>query len=399
MTIKGFLIFCFFIQLNVSCPKENVVNQQTLKEINTPIKVGAENSNAYYPLLKGKKIGCVVNHTSIIAKKHLVDTLLLAGFDIQKIYTPEHGLKGTADAGEHVENGMYKEIPIISLYGDNKKPQKEQLHGIDLMLFDMQDVGIRFFTYISTLHYVMEACAENNIPLLVLDRPNPHAHYVDGPVLISGYESFIGMHHVPVCYGMTIGEYGKMINEEGWLKNKVQCPLKVIPCLNYDRDHIFEISVKPSPNLPNSLAIQLYPSICLFEGTVLSLGRGTNKQFQVVGHPSLKGSYSFTPLPNEGAKDPVLNGQLCFGEDYSQLDVNQIFQGKKLDISYIMKFYNNFEDKGGFFLKNKFFDKLAGTNELRNQIIAGKSEDVIRKSWQTELNKFVTIRKKYLIYE
>lgn len=399
MTIKGILIFFLFVQLNVSCPKENGFNQLTLKEINRAVQMGAENSSAYYPLLKGKKIGCIVNHTSIIGKRHLVDTLLLAGFDIKKIYTPEHGLKGTADAGEHIDNGIYKDIPIISLYGDNKKPQKEQLHDIDLMLFDMQDVGIRFFTYISTLHYVMEACAENNIPLIVLDRPNPHAHYVDGPVLISGYESFIGMHHVPVCYGMTIGEYSKMINEEGWLKNKVQCSLKVIPCLNYDRDKIFEISVKPSPNLPNSLAIQLYPSICLFEGTVLSLGRGTNKQFQVVGHPSLKGPYRFTPLPNEGAKDPVLNGQLCFGEDYSQLDVNQVFKSKKLDLSFILKFYNSFEDKEAFFLKNNFFDKLAGTDELRNQIHSGKSEEAIRKSWQEKLNKFVDIRKKYLIYE
>jgi uncharacterized protein YbbC (DUF1343 family) len=363
------------------------------------LKVGAENTEKYFHLLKDKNIGCVVNHTSKIKTTHLVDSLLNAKIIIAKIFSPEHGLKGTADAGEHVSNDVYKNIPIISLYGDNKKPKADQLKGIDIMIFDMQDVGVRFYTYISTLHYVMESCAELNIPLIILDRPNPHAHYVDGPMLKEGYESFIGMHKVPVCYGMTIGEYGTMINDEGWLSNRIKCQLIVIKIENYKRDSLYELPIKPSPNLPNKTAVQLYPSICFFEGTVLSLGRGTDKQFQVVGHPSIKSDYSFKPMPNEGAKDPVLNGKVCYGRDYSGINVNDFHRQGKLDLSILLHFYKIYQDKNNYFLKNNFFDKLAGSDELRNQIINQLSEEEIRKSWKPYLEQFKLIRKKYLLYE
>lgn len=399
MTIKGILLLYCFIQLNVTCLSNKETQGIRVNESKSILKTGAENTTAYFSLIKGKRVGCVVNHTSVIGKRHLIDSLLSSGIKIQNIYTPEHGLKGTADAGEHISDDRYKNIPVLSLYGDNKKPKPEQLEEIEIMIFDMQDVGIRFFTYISTLHYVMEACAENKIQLIILDRPNPHAHYVDGPLLKSGFESFIGMHQVPVCYGMTIGEYGTMTNQEGWLKDGIKCDLKIIPCLNYKRNELYELPVKPSPNLPNKLAVQLYPSICLFEGTVLSLGRGTDKQFQVVGHPSLKSDFSFTPLPNEGAKDPVLNGQKCFGKDYSNLIAQEIFESKRLDLSFIIEFYNKFDNKEAFFLKNKFFDKLAGSDELRNQIVKGINEEEIRKSWKEDLEEFKKTRSKYLLYE
>jgi uncharacterized protein YbbC (DUF1343 family) len=283
-------------------------------------------------------------------------------------------------------------LTIISLYGNNKKPKPEQLAGIDVMVFDLQDVGARFYTYISSLHYIMEACAENNIPLFVMDRPNPNGAIVDGPMLEKEFTSFVGMHPIPLLHGMTIGEYARMINGEKWLKNGVQFDLKVIHCLNYKRDMPYELPVKPSPNLPNAQAVNLYASLCLFEGTNVSVGRGTEKQFQIYGSPFLTNSdFSFTPIPNFGAKEPVYKDQLCYGEDLTQIE-----KVKQLELKWLLKAYNSTSDKSKFF--NEFFTKLAGTKKLQQQIESGVSENEIRKSWEKGLQDFKKMREKYLIY-
>lgn len=359
------------------------------------IKTGADNYDAYLPLLKNKRIGIVTNQTGILSDKtHLVDFLLDKKIGIQKIFAPEHGFRGTADAGEHVVDGKDTKtgLPIISLYGNNKKPKQEQLAGIDILVFDLQDVGARFYTYISSLHYVMEACAENNIPLIILDRPNPNGGIVDGPVLEKEFTSFVGMHPIPVLHGMTIGEYGQMINGEKWLKNGIQCQLTVIPCLNYNREMTYSLPVKPSPNLPNDQAINLYASLCFFEGTNVSLGRGTEKQFQVYGSPFLpKSSFSFTPQPNFGSKEPPLKGQLCYGEDLSA-----IAKVKQLELKWLIKAYQTTNDKSKFFID--FFTKLSGTKKLQQQIEAGTPESEIRKSWKKGIEDFKKMRAKYLIY-
>lgn len=360
------------------------------------LKTGADNFEKYIPLLENKKVGIVTNQSGILTNKtHLVDFLLTKKINIQKIYAPEHGFRGTADAGEVIKDGKDTKtgLPIISLYGNNKKPKPEQLEGIDVVVFDLQDVGARFYTYISSLHYVMEACAENNIPLIVLDRPNPNGGIVDGPILEKEFTSFVGMHPIPVLHGMTIGEYAKMINGEKWLKNAAQCKLTVIPCENYKRTMFYDLLVKPSPNLPNAQSINLYASLCFFEGTNVSVGRGTEKQFQTYGSPYLtKGAFSFTPQPNEGAKDPTYNGKLCYGEDLTKIEpVN------KLELKWLMKAYAETTDKSKFF--NSFFTKLAGTKKLQEQIEKGISENEIRASWQKSLVEFKEMRSKYLIYE
>ena len=361
------------------------------------IQTGADNFEKYIPLLKGKKVGIVTNQTGILSNKtHLVDFLLEKKIRIQTIFAPEHGFRGTADAGEHVVDGKDSKtgISIISLYGDNKKPKPAQLVGIDVMVFDLQDVGARFYTYISSLHYVMEACAENGIPLIILDRPNPNGAIVDGPLLEKEFSSFVGMHPIPLLHGMTIGEYGKMINGQNWLKNAVQCHLTVIPCVNYDRKMKYNLPVKPSPNLPNDQSINLYASLCFFEGTNVSVGRGTEKQFQIYGSPFLSSKiydYHFTPKPNFGAKDPMHNGKECFGEDLSSYQkLNQ------LELKWLIKAYQNTTDKTKFF--NAFFTKLAGTKKLQIQIEKGLSENKIRESWQKDLTSFKKMRAKYLIY-
>ena len=360
-----------------------------------PIKTGADNFDKYLPALKGKKVGIVTNQTGILSDKtHLVDFLLEKKISIQKIYAPEHGFRGTADAGELIKDGKDTQtgLPIISLYGDNKKPKPEQLKGIDILVFDLQDVGARFYTYISSLHYVMEACAENNIPLVILDRPNPNGAVVDGPILEKENTSFIGMHPIPVLHGMTIGEYGKMINGEKWLKNGIQCDLTVIPCLNYTKEMPYSLPVKPSPNLPNDQSINLYASLCFFEGTNVSLGRGTEKQFQIYGSPFLpKNGFSFTPKPNFGAKDPLHNGKVCYGED-----LTAISKVSGLQLKWLLKAYNSTSDKSKFFIP--FFTKLAGTKKLQEQIEAGMTEAEIKKSWQGGIEDFKKIRKNYQIY-
>ena len=376
------------------------------------IYTGADNYTAYMPLLKDKKVGVVTNQTGIVTYKEtystevthgkavhdvtvsVVDYLIMKKVDVKKIYAPEHGFRGTADAGELIKDGKDTKtgLPIISLYGNNKKPKPEQLAGIDVLVFDLQDVGARFYTYISSLHYIMEACAEANISLIILDRPNPNGSIVDGPTLEKEHTSFVGMHEIPAMHGMTIGEYGKMINGEKWLKNGVQCGLTVIPCLNYKRDMPYSLPVKPSPNLPNDQAINLYASLCFFEGTNVSLGRGTNKQFQIYGSPDLPNTgFSFTPMPNEGAKEPPLKGIVCYGEDLSKAP-----KVKRLELKWLMKAYAETKDKSKFFIP--FFTKLAGTKTLQQQIEAGKSEAEIRKSWEPGLAKFKAMRKQYLIY-
>lgn len=403
--LNRFLIItsCFLITISCNSQSETVSKgtKSTVTEktkIKQEIETGAENFNSYLPLLKDKRVGIVTNQTGILSKeKHLVDFLLEQNINLQKIYAPEHGFRGTADAGELIVDGKDTKtnLPIISLYGNNKKPKPEQLDGIDILVFDLQDVGARFYTYISSLHYVMEACAENNIPLLVLDRPNPNGTIIDGPILEKEHTSFVGMHEIPVLHGMTIGEYAKMINGEKWLKDGIQCDLKVASCLNYSRDMKYSLPVKPSPNLPNDQSINLYASLCFFEGTNVSLGRGTEKQFQIYGSPFLPESefdFSFTPKPNFGAKDPVYNGKLCFGED-----LTEIRKVHRLELKWLLKAYENTADKTVFF--NDFFTKLAGTKKLREQIEAGMSEKEIRKTWQEGLEQFKEVRKKYLIYE
>lgn len=395
ITKSIFIITTLFFTSVYSNSFQSVTTSKTAV-VNAPIKTGADNYEKYLPLLKDKKVGIVTNQTGILSNKtHLVDFLLEKKITVQTIFAPEHGFRGTADAGEHVVDGKDPKtgLSIISLYGDNKKPKAAQLAGIDVMIFDLQDVGARFYTYISSLHYVMEACAENGVPLIVLDRPNPNGGIVDGPLLEKEFTSFVGMHPVPLLHGMTIGEYAQMINGQKWLKDGVQCKLTVIPCLDYNRKMDYSLPVKPSPNLPNDQSINLYASLCLFEGTNVSVGRGTEKQFQIYGSPFLtKTNFSFTPKPNFGAKDPLYNGKECFGEDltaYQKL--------KQLELKWLIKAYQNTSDKTKFF--NPFFTKLAGTKKLQQQIESGTSEENIRKSWTKDLEAFKKMRVKYLLYK
>ena len=351
----------------------------------------------YLPLIKGKRIGLVGNQTSIIGETHLVDALLFLGVDIRKIYTPEHGFRGNADAGAKVNNGKDEKtsLPIVSLYGKNKKPTPEMLQGIDLILFDLQDVGVRFYTYISTMTYVMEAAAENNLPVIVLDRPNPNGFYVDGPVLKAENSSFVGMHQVPVIYGMTIGEYAKMVNGEGWLKNGIRCDLTVIPINNYNRNAIYELPVRPSPNLPNWESVYLYPTLCFFEGTIVSIGRGTETPFQIYGHPDMRGSYTFTPKSTSGASKPLLEGQRCRGENLTDFAHDYALNANQLQMEWLIEAYQQLKDKGFF---NNYFVKLSGDQQLQRDIENGKTADEIRASWKDDLEAFMATRAKYLMY-
>lgn len=358
---------------------------------------GAEITSAYIDLLQGKTIGLVVNQTSVIKNVHIVDSLLSLNLNVKTIFAPEHGFRGEADAGEKILDGIDANtgLPLVSLYGKNKKPTPKQLKGLDVLLFDIQDVGARFYTYISTLHYIMEAGAENNIDVVVLDRPNPNIHYVDGPVLKPEHKSFVGMHPVPVVYGMTIGEYAQMINGEGWLNNNAKCSLTIVPCGNYERHQNYVLPIKPSPNLPNTVSILHYPSLCFFEGTTLSVGRGTSHPFQSIGHPKLSGHFEFKPVSTPGAKYPKHENKLCKGTDLRKIKPLR----DRLDLTYLIQYYREANSKNvPFFNDNNFFEKLAGTDELRKMIIAGKSASEIRSSWQTDINTFKKTRSKYLIY-
>ena len=365
--------------------------------------LAAEQTEKYIPFLKDQKIGVVTNQTGIIPTEdgniHLVDHLISQGINVVKIFSPEHGFRGTADAGEIVKDGKDTKtgLPIVSLYGNNKKPKDEQVKDLDVILFDIQDVGVRFYTYISTLHYVMESAAENDKQVIVLDRPNPNAHYIDGPILEPKQKTFVGMHPVPIVYGMTIGEYAKMINGEKWLANGVQAELRVISLQNYTHQTKYDLPVKPSPNLPNAQAINLYPSTCFFEGANVSEGRGTDKQFQVYGSPYLNNMpFQFTPKPNEGAKNPQFNGEVCYGEDLSQ-----VAPLSEISLEWLIRAYKN-NTKQPFFTKNSgefWLDKLAGTADLRHQIEKGWTENQIKATWQEGLTKFKETRAKYLIYQ
>ena len=406
----GLRILLFFLLITAcgnrasSKQAERTAEPGQTQPVKMKIETGADRTDAYLPLLQGKRVGIVANPTSIIfrdVKKteytHLVDSLLKLGINVQKVFAPEHGFRGTADAGEAVKDGKDPKtgLPVISLYGDNKKPRQEQLKDIDVLIFDLQDVGVRFYTYISTLHYVMEACAETEKSLIVLDRPNPNGHFVDGPILEPKYKSFVGMHPIPIAHGMTIGEYALMINGEKWLANGVQCPVRVISCANYTKDMAYELPVKPSPNLPNAQAINLYPSTCLFEGTNVSEGRGTDKQFQVYGSPYLSQEdypFSFTPKPNSGSKSPKYNGKMCHGEDLSESK-----RLSRIELQWLIRAYAHTANRSEFF--TDFFVKLAGTKALQQQIEAGASEDEIRESWKKGLQEFRKIREKYLLYE
>lgn len=405
------LVFTLSISINCKEKPEKQAQESSIKE-KEQIIVGANQTEDYLDLLKDRNIALVGNNTSVIFKnsdnisnQHLLDSLLSLGIKVDKIFAPEHGLRGLIDAGEKIENQVDEKtgIPIISLYADNNnnssekfKPSIAQLENVDLVLFDIQDVGIRFYTYLSTLHYIMEACAEKGIPVLVLDRPNPNGHYIDGPVLEEEYKSFVGLHPVPIVYGMTIGEYAQMINGEKWLNNGIRCDLTVIPLKNYSHNSTYSLPLRPSPNLPNDKSINLYASLCLFEATNVSCGRGTEMQFQIFGSPDLPSdtyNYSFTPKPNFGSKTPKHLNQECYG-----LDLSKTENLSNLNFNWLIDAYNATPNKDQFF-REVSFNRLAGTNKLKEQIEQGLNFEEIKATWQDGLSAFKKTREKYLIYD
>lgn len=359
--------------------------------------LGADRLDKILPFIKGKKVALVVNQTSVLSDgTHILDTLLSHNVHIFKIFAPEHGFRGDADAGEKIVDGKDSKtgVPLVSLYGKNYKPSATQLSDIDIVIFDIQDVGARFYTYISTMHYILEACAENGKQCIILDRPNPNDH-IDGPVLDLKYKSFVGMHPIPVLHGLTIGELAKMINGEGWLKDNIKCDLTVIPMTGWKHGQPYSLPVKPSPNLPNDQSIYLYPSLCFFEATNVSLGRGTDFPFQVIGAPDKKyGTFSFTPRSNQGNKNPLNLNKACYGTDLR----NERSLSRGVDLSYLVDFYKKSRLGAGFFTNPKFMDLLAGTNTLRLQIQKGDSKETIYKSWENDLDTYKTMRKTYLLY-
>jgi uncharacterized protein YbbC (DUF1343 family) len=384
------LTFLFFF---CQRPAANEVNDRNKEIQNQEIIPGAWKMKTYLPMLEGKNVALTVNQTSMVEDSHLVDTLISRGINIVKVFAPEHGFRGMADAGEAIQNSIDQRtgIPIVSLYGSNKKPSAEQLEDVDIIIFDIQDVGVRFYTYITTMHYLMEAAAEHDKKIIVMDRPNPHGMHVAGPVLQEGYESFVGIHPIPVVHGLTVGELAEMINGEGWIEG--QSNLTVIEMDNYDHTKKYSLPVKPSPNLPNDLSIALYPSLCFFEGTVISVGRGTDAPFQQIGHPDLEGkySYSFIPKSVEGAKNPPHKGKKVYGINFQDEEPEYDFT-----LKYLLEMYNAFPQKDKFF--NNFFERLIGNGEVREQIKAGMTEEEITATWQEDLDKYKEIRKKYLIY-
>lgn len=375
---------------------------------NREVLTGAEQTAIYIPMLTGKNVGIFANQTSMIGNTHLVDSLLKLGVKVVKIFGPEHGFRGKADAGEHIENGIDSKtgIQVISLYGQHKKPTSTDLLGIDMLLFDIQDVGVRFYTFISSLQYFMEAALENNTPLLILDRPNPNGFYIDGPVLDTNFRSFVGMQPIPVVYGMTIGEYASMLCGEKWLTNQANekyTPekIKIIKCEKYTHSSLYQLPINPSPNLKSMASIYWYPSICFFEGTLISEGRGTAAPFQMFGHPLLpKSLFAFTPLPNEGAKNGKCFYQKCYGWNVVGTN-NQVLEkiDNKIQLKYLIQAYKLFPGKDSFFLKTNFFNNLSGNDQLMKQLKSGTTEEEIRKSWEPKLSIFKAIRKKYLLYK
>ncbi len=392
------IIWIAWLALHVlSCqPKTNLHHQHPGSATTPKLTVGAGRFKEYLPLLQGKRVALVVNQTSRVGKKHLVDSLLALGIEIKTIFAPEHGFRGTADAGEHLTNGVDKKtgLPIVSLYGAHRKPSHQDLQDIDVVVFDIQDVGARFYTYISTMHYVMESCARENKLFIVLDRPNPNGHYVAGPVLEMAYQSFVGMHPIPIVHGLTVGELATMINGEHWLPDHLTCPLKVVKVQGYTHQTLYTLPVKPSPNLPNQRAVLLYPSLCLLEPTQLSIGRGTPFPFQVIGYPdSSYGTFSFTPVSMPGsARHPKHQNKKCYGVDLRLKPTETTFS-----LKWLVEFYQK-NPTDSFFTSPSFFDKLAGNSSLRKKILQGASMEQIEVGWKPKLEQYKAMRRKYLLY-
>lgn len=382
----------------------NACNAQTTKEKEQNLSVipGAWQTELYFPLLRNKKIGVLGNHTSKVKGVHLVDTLLSAGLDVVKIFSPEHGFRGQAAAGEYVKNSVdsITGLPVISLYGSNRIPSPEDIKNLDIILFDIQDVGVRFYTYISTMTYMMQTASAAEVPMIILDRPNPNGHITDGPLLETRHSSFVGLHPVPVLHGMTVGEYAQMVNGQGWLENQRTCDIQIIKVGNYNREMFYQVKDIPSPNLPDMTSILLYPGLCFFEGTPVSIGRGTDHPFQVYGHPDFPRQsfpFTFTPESRRAAPNPPHKNQLCYGIDLRDQDPAFLHKNQNfLHIGYLLNAYENFPEKESFF--NDFFEKLAGTSTLRDQIIKGYSEKEIRDSWQKDIQEFIKMREQYLLY-
>jgi len=392
--IRSLILILLFSSLLTNC------TIKSSKE--STIVTGADQTEKYIPYLKGKNVAMTMNQSSIIGNKLSMDSLISSGIKVVKVFGPEHGFRGNASDGAVIENDtdIKTGVSIISLYGIYNKPTKEDLSGVDIMIFDIQDVGVRFYTFLSTLHYVMEACAENNVELIVLDRPNPNDSYVDGPIREENFKSFVGTDPIPIVHGMTFGEYAMMVNGEGWLENKVKCNLRVIEMLNYKHGKPYLLPMPPSPNLNTQQSILLYPSLCLFEGTEISQGRGTYFPFQVLGNPELKGKYSFsfTPESIKGMSEhpPQLNLE-CYGLDLRNYDINKFKESGRINLGWLIEFYNAYPFKEKFF--NSYFEDLAGTDKLRKQIIAGKTEKEIQDSWEPGLTQYKNTRMKYLIYK
>ena len=382
LLFKNTLLFILFFQLNNSVFSQEIIQ-------------GAERVDYYFNKLNDKKIAIIANNTSVIktskGSTHIIDTLIARGLSINKIFSPEHGFLGDKDDGEKFENDFYNNIEIISLYGGNRRLKDEDIEDIDIIIFDIQDVGVRFYTYLSTLHYAMQSAARKNKKFIIMDRANPNSFYIDGPILDLKNSSFIGLHPVPIVYGMTIGEYGLMINGEGWLENNLKVDLEVVKLKNYNHKLKYEPPIRPSPNLPNIQSIYLYPSLAFLEKTEVSVGRGTTIQFQIYGHPDFKGDFSFTPQPNFGSQYPKLKGVLSYGEDLRNYKTSNM-----IELKWLINSFTQINDKNNFFRSD--FDKLSGTSNLKKQIIEGLSESEIRDSWKEGLEKFKKIRKKYLLY-
>lgn len=395
MKIVTLAAWCLTLILSVQCTN-HAPAQQSREDQSDRIVVGAEQLDVLLPKLEGKRVALVVNHTSLVGSSHLADTLMSLGVEVMKVFAPEHGFRGSAPDGEKIADGIDERtgLPIESLYGATRKPSSEQLADVDIVIFDIQDVGTRFYTYISTMHYVMEACAENNKKLIVLDRPNPNSDYVDGPICIPELKSFVGMHPIPIVHGLTVGELAQMINGEKWLEGGLTCDVDIIPVKNWSHGKFYSLPAKPSPNLPNDQSVRLYPSLCLFEGTVISVGRGTQIPFLIIGNPEFKDlPFEFTPVPIAGMSiHPPHEGKTCYG-----LDLRNVEVAPRIDLSYLINFYNKYPNKENFFTSS--FDRLAGTPELKQQIIDGWSEEQIRASWQHDLEAYKTMRQKYLIYD
>ncbi len=377
------------------------VQAQELRQIAlSQITTAAMQTDKYFPLITNKSIGLVANQSSLIENTHLVDSLLSSGFNLRKVFSPEHGFRGDQDAGKQIKSQKDEKtgLEIVSLYGKTKKPEAASLKDIDIIIFDLQDVGVRFYTYISTLSYVMEACAEQGVPIIVLDRPNPNGYFIDGPVLEKEFQSFVGLHPVPVAYGLTIGEYALMVKGEKWINNADALDLTVIPLEDYSRSMLVELDTPPSPNLPNAASIYLYPSLCFFEGTTLSIGRGTDFPFQLYGHPDLQDdTFTFTPRPIPGASmNPPHNGKLCKGKDLGDFANEYASNERKIHLSWLIEAYSELGNKSAFF--TNYFNTLAGNSKLRKQIEAGINEQEIRASWVDDINNYKKIRKNYLLY-